>query len=518
MSVRTRLLLAFGAVALLVALPAAHGMERLRAVRDIAVELHGRHAETTMAIGRMQRVLADLDRFQRSYVAGYSPAARRSIEEALDRGEAALQRVRAAGYGDVAAPLERSFRGLRPAATGLDRLLAADRTAMATEYFFDVIRPLLAETEGHLDPVALAVDERSRVAAAEAREISQDGSFTTLLALLLSVTAGMGLALYLAGVLTRPIGRLREAMGAVAEGRFAVPEDLSCDRGDELGDLNRSFRSMTEQLDRLQRLKAEFVSIVTHDLKTPINVIGGYVDMVRDGVFGPTGPGQREALSAVREQVDVLDEQVGQLMNLSRLEAGSYRIEMGEVWVDELAESLRQAFRALARQKRIDFRVVVDPSAPETIVADRERIRNEVLGNLLSNAFKFTDPGGGIEVGFAADPEEAGHLQIRVSDTGAGIPPDELSLIFERYYQSDESRRAGGTGLGLAIAREMVSIHHGHIEVESEQGRGSEFRVTLPVDRRASGRQEAEGRDGGATPRSRPRDLEPERDRPALTA
>jgi signal transduction histidine kinase len=285
------------------------------------------------------------------------------------------------------------------------------------------------------------------------------------------------LALLSVGALTGPLGRLRAAMAAVAGGRFVPPRDLPYSRSDEIGDLTRSFRSMAERLAELDRLKAEFVSIASHELKTPVNVIRGYVEMIEDGSYGPVDAKQAEVLAYVRDQTDVLRERVDQLLAMSRLEAQGLEVELSAVPLDGLLEDIRRNFAGLAAQQRVVFRTVAEPTAPETVLVDRRKVRDELLGNLLSNAFKFTPRGGAIDLKAWGEP---GWIIFQIRDTGAGIPSSELPYIFEKYYQAAQHAGKVGAGLGLAIAREIVEAHGGTLSVESEQGVGSTFRVELP--------------------------------------
>jgi signal transduction histidine kinase len=235
---------------------------------------------------------------------------------------------------------------------------------------------------------------------------------------------------------------------------------------------------MTTQLQELNRLKAEFVSKTSHNLKTPINVIGGYAEMLADGLYGELDARQAEAVGGIQEQVDALTTQVRQLVDLSRMEAHAFTVRPQQVYVADLLLGIQRSFEALARQRDIDFRIDTDPSAPATIFGDEDRLRNEVLGNLLANAFKFSESGDRVTLRATGT---GGRLVIEVSDTGVGIEPASLERIFDRYYQTGNGRRAAGSGLGLAIAREVVSRHGGQITVSSGEGEGTTFRVDLPV-------------------------------------
>ena len=247
---------------------------------------------------------------------------------------------------------------------------------------------------------------------------------------------------------------------------------------DEIGDLTRSFRSMAERLAELDRLKAEFVSVASHELKTPVNVVRGYVEMIQDGSYGEIEPRLDEVLGYIREQTEVLRERVDQLLALSRLEAQGMEVRLETVILADLFEEIRRNFAGVAAQNRIAFRVILDPSLPPRVRLDRRRVRDELLGNLLSNAFKFTPRGGTIDVRVRA---AEGWLFVDIRDSGEGIPRAELPYIFEKYYQAGQHAGKVGAGLGLAIAREIVDAHGGLISVDSEPGVGTTFRIELPI-------------------------------------
>jgi signal transduction histidine kinase len=196
-------------------------------------------------------------------------------------------------------------------------------------------------------------------------------------------------------------------------------------------------------------------------------------------MYGELVEKQREVLQLIEEQTRALTRLVNQLLDLSRFEAGGLPIDPQPVDVRGLVGEVEKSFAALAVQKRIDFRVERADSLPQMVMLDPDRIRHEVLGNLLSNAFKFTPPGGTVELRATT---EDGALRIDVMDTGVGIPEDELAHIFEKYYQVGAEAKAKGSGLGLAIVKHVVDAHGGDIEVASEPGRGTTFRIRLPND------------------------------------
>jgi signal transduction histidine kinase len=178
-------------------------------------------------------------------------------------------------------------------------------------------------------------------------------------------------------------------------------------------------------------------------------------------------------------QANTLLRLVKQLLDVSRFEAGGGRLEPRPIVLDELLGELERAFHVLAVQREITFAVNKSPELPHQVFWDLDRV-NEVLGNLISNAFKFTPKGGTVELILA--PVEGG-VEMRVHDTGAGIPPEQLPRIFEKFYQADNQRsaRSAGTGLGLAIAKQIVDAHGGAIRCESTLGVGTTFTIRLPA-------------------------------------
>lgn len=487
LTVRRQLLFALLGVTILLAGPALFSIGRLQAVRDIAVELHDKHAASRVAVGELRAALAEADRLQRSYIITGDSTTRMQMLEALAETRASYRRSAAPEYGMSDLSIGPMLNELDVAAYRIDELVQAGDAAEATDYFGE-IRHLYGDADAAVEVMAGAIDRQSAQATIRAETIAAAAVTSTLIAFVGSLAIALILGFGMTQLVTRPIERLRYAMQRVAEGVFESDVPIEVGRRDELGDLARSFQSMTTQLQELNRLKAEFVSKTSHNLKTPINVIGGYAEMLADGLYGELDARQAEAVGGIREQVDALATQVRQLVDLSRVEAHAFTVRAQQVYVADLLLGVQRSFEALARQRNIDFRIQTDPSAPATIVGDEDRLRNEVLGNLLANAFKFTEAGD--QVTLLATGSE-GRLVFEVSDTGLGIEPESLDRIFDRYYQAGFGRRAAGSGLGLAIAREVVSRHGGEITVSSAQGEGTSFRVTLPIVGNEPGRESA---------------------------
>jgi signal transduction histidine kinase len=477
MKLRTRLIVTLAAIALLVAGPAVYAVSRLSTLREIASEQRTRHAYAFLQLGKLQTSLAELDRYYRGYLIDGDADQRVALNAALSGAQASLNELNAAGYGGSTGRLSQTLDQLEAATAELVRLMESGRREDATAYF-DRMKPLLVSAQ-QLDGVGSAIDERSKDDIALAHRISSSALTTTLGALVACFLIAIAFGIWNASAVTRPILRLRKTMASVAEGDFDLPDDLPLNGHDEIGDLTRSFNWMTQQLHKLDQMKAEFISIATHELKTPINVISGYAELIEEGIFGAPNQKQREALETIREQTRVLTNLVNQLLDISRLEAGGLQLEMQEVMLRDLLSRVERSFSVLARKKEIDLRMEIDDSLPRSIHADADRIGDQVIGNLLSNALKFTPEGGSIHVR-AWGAADGVHIAVR--DSGVGVPPDQLPYIFDKYFQIGQQARSKGAGLGLAIAREIVEAHGGSITAESEPEQGSKFEVILPPD------------------------------------
>ena len=477
MNLRSRLVLTLSVLGLLLVLPSLYGLNRLVELRNIALELRGPQAEAADAVKQTQIALGELNRLSRSYIVAPDPISRSAMWRALDRAEDAFQRLQNAGYENESKPVEENLTDLAVSVAKIESLAEADLGVEATAHFQNT-RVDLDRTLESLMPVSEAIDRSNAVAGLRAQKISSSAAEKVWTAGAISIALAALLGFWITRALTAPIHHLKLAMAKVAEGELEAPEGLPYDRPDELGDLCRSFRSMTRQLAELQRLRAEFFSVASHELKNPLNVIGGYAEILDEGQFGEVTEKQRESLRTISDQVGLLSGLVNQLLNMSRFEAGAFQLQMDTVHVSDLLSGVRQAFEALARTQQIELRVEIDPSAPSSVTGDIDRLRNELFGNLLANAFKFTPRGGRITVRARGSD---GALRVEIEDTGEGIPASELPRVFEKFYQHRTAARSQGAGLGLAIARDIVEAHGGEIGVASEVGSGTTFWFTVPA-------------------------------------
>ncbi len=477
MTVRTKLVGTFVVVILIVMAPSFYGVLKLTELRDIVLYRQSELATAYLSMGRVATSLSELDRFQRSYIVAPSQELRLEIRRAVSNARFDLSQLSDIGYDEVAEPVQSRLDTLEVASGRLERLVADDRINEAIAYF-DSIRTVYVRTESLLERIGASIDANGREDARRAVQVSVSAAQRTVIAVWVSLALALALGLATVGNLMSPLGSLRAAMAKVAGGSFIASSELPYERSDEIGDLSRSFRSMTERLDELDRLKAEFVSIASHELKTPIHIINGYAEMMEEGTLGEVSEKQHEALQRIGDQAAQMTERVSQLLNLTRFLAGGLQLELEQVRTRDLLTDVRLAFEILADQEGIDFSVALDESAPESLEVDRIRVTHELLGNLVSNAFKFTPAGGKVLVR-ASGAEDS--LVFHVIDTGKGIPPEQLPYIFEKYYQAGSEGRSVGAGLGLAIARQIVEAHGGRISAESAPDRGTTVEVVLPA-------------------------------------
>jgi len=243
------------------------------------------------------------------------------------------------------------------------------------------------------------------------------------------------------------------------------------------------LQDVTDQ-ENLEESRREFVANVSHELRTPLTTIKSYAEALDDGALDDPQLAAR-FVGVIRNETERMIRLVTDLLHLSRLDSKEARLRMQHTDIAEMLEDVADRFSFQIRQKRIDISTRVRRGISNAWL-DRDQI-DQVLGNLVSNALKYTPEGGTIEL--EASRNEEGMLAISVRDSGIGIPKKDIERIFERFYRVDKarSRNMGGTGLGLSIAREIVKAHGGSISLQSELDQGSKVTFTLPLDEQRRG-------------------------------
>jgi signal transduction histidine kinase len=291
---------------------------------------------------------------------------------------------------------------------------------------------------------------------------------------LLAIGIAILLTFFLSRYILSPVKALISATRQFGKGNFSRRVDYKS-KG-ELGELASSFNSMADDLERTQRLRQNMVADVAHELRTPLSNLKGYLEAINDGVVKPN----KAVIHSLNEEASSLSRLVADLQELSLADAGELKITAQPEDINKLIKETVAILQPKATAKDLTLTVDLPVSLP-TLNIDAHRIK-QVLRNLLDNAIAHTGKGGKITV---TAREQNNMVSISVSDTGEGIPPKDLPLIFERFYRVDKSRArtTGGSGLGLTIAKRLVEAHGGAIKVKSQVGKGSRFTFTLPASK-----------------------------------
>ena len=288
----------------------------------------------------------------------------------------------------------------------------------------------------------------------------------------LALVVGLAFVLVLSRGMTSPLREMAAAARAMARGDYT--RRVRATSRDEVGELARAFNSMAAELSQVDRMRRDIVANVSHELRTPITALHAVLENLVDGVTEP----DRETLAAMLTQTERLSRLVSQLLDLSRLEAGTVPLRRSDF---EVATFLREAADAALAARRAtggEGEVRVDAAPGLRLYADPERV-HQVVTNLVDNALRHSPPGAPVVVSAAA---RDGSVVVEVRDAGPGIPAAEAGRVFERFYRLDSSRSAdaGGSGLGLAIARWIVDLHGGVIRAEPNHPTGCRMVVELP--------------------------------------
>lgn len=271
--------------------------------------------------------------------------------------------------------------------------------------------------------------------------------------------------------IVHPVRQVRDATRRLASGhydeRVAEPGEL------ELAELARDVNRLAVELETTERRRARLISDVAHEMRTPLTMVDGYVEGILDGVFPP----DEEVLTAIVEETARLQRLAGDLAELSRSEEGAISLDRRPADLSDLAASCADRLRPQYEDKGVELELQSGPALPVDV--DPDRIA-QVLTNLLGNALTYTEPGGRVVV---TPRQDNGSASIQITDTGIGLSPDDLDLVFERFYRvPGAARPPGGSGIGLTIARGITRAHHGTLDASSPgTGHGSTFTLRLPI-------------------------------------
>ena len=350
------------------------------------------------------------------------------------------------------------------------------------------VQSILRRTDGFATSFAARVGTLARKTRARANALvaanhsSYDGSRDLLIGLGAgSLALALALGLLLSWSVVAPLRRTETRLDEIAAGDFAGTLDVP--NRDEIGSLAAKVNRTSDELERLygeletaSRHKSDFLATMSHELRTPLNAIIGFSEVLREQMFGELNERQLAYAADVHEAGKHLLALINDVLDLAKIEAGRMDLELSQVVIPDVLSSAVSMHSERARRGGVEVALSTEP-AEITVTADERRVR-QVVFNLLSNAVKFTPADGRIDVAARVDD---GHVVIAVADTGAGIAAEDLETIFEEFEQTSEGRKAEGTGLGLPLSRKLVELHGGRLWVDSEVGRGSTFRFTLPI-------------------------------------
>jgi signal transduction histidine kinase len=420
------------------------------------------------------------------------PAVR--LEVTLLEGVAALRRIEARHailrdpaylqlFGERAQAIEGDLAVLGAlVSTAEERQTLADAAEQLRNYRMLAERPPTAKTEAVQSALRLEalVHRLYEQSSSELRrrgtltgQLEEQSRLVALLAIVTSLAMSLAIAVFASLRIARPLRELRVAARAVERRKLSEPIPV---RGcDEIAELTIAFNRMATRLREVDSLKQHLFAAITHDLRTPLTVIAWSAERLGKGAPGMLGERQASLVENIRMSTDRLLGLVNQLLDLGSLKMGKLHLDLDLADVASLIQDAVDEIRPWAEDRRLRFDIAVSDSIPKLLL-DAKRM-HQVLVNLLANAVKFSKTEGLITL----TAEVVDHdVMVKVIDTGIGIPAHLQSTVFERYEQAHTER--GGTGLGLAVVKGFVLAHGGRVWVESEEGKGSCFAFTLPLE------------------------------------
>lgn len=287
---------------------------------------------------------------------------------------------------------------------------------------------------------------------------------------LLCVALGYAVSYVMMDLVYKPLEELSDASHQIAQGNYDVRLDYQ-GHFKELDDTIQNFNFMVEELNSVEIMRNDFIANVSHEFKTPLSSITGYVTLLQDPDLSEAE--RNEYIQMAFFNIEKLNDLTGNILQLSKLENQSTIEEPVEYRLDE---QLREAI-VLLEPKWSQKEIALELDLPKTLYTGQQTLLFQVWTNLIGNAIKFSNQGGSVSVNIH---QSSNHVNVVISDTGIGMSEETLDHIFEKFYQGDSSRRSMGNGLGLALCKKIVDLCGGNIYVSSELGKGSVFRVELP--------------------------------------
>ena len=298
-------------------------------------------------------------------------------------------------------------------------------------------------------------------------------------ALGIAISIGLIVPLIIYRSITNDLTSIRAGIKHIAQGDFSYKIPL--DSKDELGMLADSFNNMAIRLKELDDMKSEFISIVSHELKTPLTSMKEAANLLMEGVGGELAEKQKRLISIMEQGINRLLQTIGELLEMSKLESGIVQLQLEMYDINDIVAGFISEIKPYADTKKVNIHVRYLQKGC-TVILDKNKIL-QVLTNLTHNAIKYSHEGSDVDVRINK-PDE--NITVEIEDHGKGIPQEDIPLIFEKFYQSKTTRGHSGIGLGLAISKSIVDAHGGRINAKSSVGKGSVFTFSLPLDPKSS--------------------------------
>ena len=312
----------------------------------------------------------------------------------------------------------------------------------------------------------------------ESSQMSYDALEVTYITVGLAIIVSILISFYNTRSINRPILLLQKRTKDIAKGKFEKIRDISSPP--EIKELADDFNLMCERLKELDKLKIDFISHVSHNLRTPLTAIKEATGMLIEGTYADTPTKQQELLKITEEECERLIDSVNRILDLSRMEAKMMDYQLKESDLLPVVQKSLLKLAPIAQRKQIDLELKPPPDLPSAKI-DVERI-SQLMENLIGNALKFSSEGDKVVLSVNVRNYDRQFLEVAVADTGCGIPKENLERIFDKFKRIDRGRdTARGTGLGLSIAKHIIADHGGKIWAQSKLGEGSTFFFTLPV-------------------------------------
>ncbi|MCD6562118.1 MAG: HAMP domain-containing histidine kinase [Deltaproteobacteria bacterium] len=312
------------------------------------------------------------------------------------------------------------------------------------------------------------------------RELNHQGQMTVksgLIGLGVSIIMGLLGSIFLTRSMILPIRELQKGIKSIA--KESLSEQIRIRSKDEFGELAAAFNEMTFRLKEEERMRSDFISMLSHETRTPLTSIRESVNMIVEEVMGPINDRQRKFLEISSSEIGRICDLMNHLIQVSRLESGVIKIQPYPLDPSILVSKCRYHLKPLAESNDITVKIEMSKDIP-LVMGDPENLQQVIL-NLMGNAIKFSPRGGRVLVRVEPD-ENIQMLRVSISDNGPGIPEEEQSFIFNKYYRAKNVRKhSDGVGLGLSISKHIIEAHNGTIWVKSALGHGSTFEVRLPI-------------------------------------